>query len=82
MKKSRILTISVLLCAALFSGCTQKGNMQEETLADASVPAAEKEAGTAEDNREAETEKEPEDIGIWGRLKAVFVKIYHWFVKE
>ena len=27
-------------------------------------------------------EKEPEDIGIWGRLKAVFVKIYHWFVKE
>lgn len=62
MKKSRILTISVLLCAALFSGCTQKGNMQEETLADASVPAAEKEAGTAEDNREAETEKEPEDI--------------------
>lgn len=27
-------------------------------------------------------EKAPEDIGIWGRLKAVFVKIYHWFVKE
>lgn len=27
-------------------------------------------------------EQEPEDIGVWGRLKAVFVKIYHWFVKE
>lgn len=27
-------------------------------------------------------EKEPEDIGVWGRLKAVFIKIYHWFVKE
>lgn len=27
-------------------------------------------------------EKEPENIGIWGRLKAVFLKIYHWFVKE
>ncbi len=27
-------------------------------------------------------EKEPENIGVWGRLKAVFVKIYHWFVKE
>ncbi|MBO5093143.1 MAG: hypothetical protein J6C33_02155 [Lachnospiraceae bacterium] len=27
-------------------------------------------------------EKAPEDIGVWGRLKAVFVKIYHWFVKE
>lgn len=26
-------------------------------------------------------EKPPEDIGIWGRLKAVFLKIYHWFVK-
>ncbi len=27
-------------------------------------------------------ERAPEDIGVWGRLKAVFVKIYHWFVKE
>lgn len=27
-------------------------------------------------------EKAPEDIGVWGRLKAVFLKIYHWFVKE
>ena len=27
-------------------------------------------------------EKEPEDIGVWGRLKAIFMKIYHWFVKE
>ncbi len=27
-------------------------------------------------------EQEPENIGAWGRLKAVFVKIYHWFVKE
>lgn len=26
-------------------------------------------------------EQPPEDIGMWGRLKAVFVKIYHWFVK-
>ena len=58
MKKSRILIISMLLCTALFSGCTQKGNPQEEPLADASVPTAEKEAGTAEDNREAETKKE------------------------
>lgn len=27
-------------------------------------------------------EKASEDIGVWGRLKAVFLKIYHWFVKE
>ncbi len=27
-------------------------------------------------------EKEAENIGIWGRMKAVLLKIYHWFVKE
>lgn len=62
MKKSIILIISMLLCTALFSGCTQKGNLQEEPLADTSVPAAEKEAETAEDNGEAGAEKEPEGI--------------------
>ncbi len=30
----------------------------------------------------ADLEAKPTDIGVWGRLKAVFVKIYHWFVKE
>ncbi len=61
MKKSRILIIGILLCGALFSGCAQKGNVQEETLADAAAPTAENEAGTTEDNGEAEAEKEPED---------------------
>ena len=35
-----------------------------------------------ETDNTVDLEKEPEDIGVWGRLKAVFVKIYHWFVKE
>ena len=34
-----------------------------------------------EDNT-VDLERAPEDIGVWGRLKAVFLKIYHWFVKE
>lgn len=35
-----------------------------------------------EEDPVTDLEKEPEDIGVWGRLKAIFVKIYHWFVKE
>ncbi len=35
-----------------------------------------------DDDNTVDLEKAPEDIGVWGRLKAVFVKIFHWFVKE